>query len=285
MRHHGPTLVALVLALAVDTAEARPRTPPPPNPAANPFAEPPPNPPLPELPPPNPTPEAPAPPVAAPTAVVEAAPPRRDRGAFVVGVKAGGLFPQPVTQRGDRGPAKQSSTLGASFLVGLEVGYFLPFVRRSIGVLLDVGYSQPETCGAPDGTCPTRTELDPRVDANGGAYRYALTQRELMFGLTVLYRIQWQDQQRVIPFVGVGPRLWLLDTHVSGEAGAGNRIAESQEQSTKVGLAVPLGVALRLGPGNLFLEGQLFWAPLDHRSTGETSVGAITVDLGYRLLL
>jgi hypothetical protein len=72
---------------------------------------------------------------------------------------------------------------------------------------------------------------------------------------------------------------------VKGEAGTGNMITETLEQSTKVGFHVPLGVDYLLGPGRLFVEAQLFWAPIDHRSTGDSSVGAISAELGYRLFI
>jgi hypothetical protein len=174
----------------------------------------------------------------------------------------GGLFAQPFT----------GGKLGASYDVSLEVGYLLPVMERRLGLVLDVGYTEP---GA------KATLTDPRVDANGGSYSWTLNQRELMVGLTAMFRF---PMGALTPYAGIGPRLWLLQTLVQGTAGDGNPISLTKEQSTKVGLAVPLGIGYALGPGSVFFEAQLLWAPLDHRITGASSVGSITTCVGYRLL-
>jgi hypothetical protein len=187
-----------------------------------------------------------------------------DRGAFLLGLKAGGSFSEPF------------SPLGPSYLVDVEVGYVLPFLHRGLALVLDAGYTEPTASG---GT------TDPRVTANGGAYTWNLTQREVLVGFTVIYRLTMIGSGRVAPYLGVGAKLWLLQSKLVGAAGAGSPISESDEQSTKVGVSVPLGVDVGLGPGRIFVEAQLLWAPIDHRSTGDSSVGAITAALGYRLLL
>jgi hypothetical protein len=192
----------------------------------------------------------------------ELAPPH-DRGAVIIGLKAGGTFSEPF------------SPLGPSYLVGVELGYLLPFAHRSIAILVDGAFTEP---GASGGT------TDPRVTSNGGAYTWNLTQREVLIGLTLMYRLHI-GTGRVAPYIGVGPRVWLLQSKLVGEAGAGNPISESNEQSTKFGVSAPLGVDIGLGPGRLFIEAQVMWAPIDHRSTGDSSVGAINGALGYRLLL
>jgi hypothetical protein len=213
-------------------------------------------------PPPNPPPPA-AAPAPSPAATVTHPAPPHDRGAFIIGLKAGGLFAQPF------------SDLGTSFLVDVELGYALPTLQRGLVILLDCGYTQPTASG---------TQQDPRVTANGGSYTWELTQRELMFGATLAYRATWIGSGRVAPYLGVGPRLWLLQTNVLGQAGL-STISQSSEQSTKIGLAVPLGLDVGLGAGRIFIEVQLLWAPIDHRTTGDSSVGALTGALGYRLFL
>jgi opacity protein-like surface antigen len=211
------------------------------------------------------------PPSPAVAATVTETAPARDRGAFVIGVKVGGLFSEAF------------SKLGPSFLVEVETGYVLPRLKRSFAILIDAGYTQPTASGDP-GSMGSAVPADPRVAANGGAYHWDLTQRELTFGLTIMYRLTL-IRDWVAPYVGIGPRLWLLETTVSGNAGANNPISESTEQSTKVGLSVPIGVDFKLGPGRIFGEMQILWAPIDHRITGEASVGSITVGAGYRLFL
>jgi hypothetical protein len=250
------SVLALVLATALP-ALAQQQPPPPPGAEMGPQPE------------TVPTPAA--APAGAPTetVVATAEPTHPDRGAFVVGLKLGGLFSEPF------GNGDPYTKLGAWGFFGVEAGYILPYLRRSFGVLLDVGYSQPSA---------SITVTDPRVDANGGMYTRELTQRQLMFGLTALYRATFIND-RFAPYIGIGPRLWLLQTSINGSAGAMNPINESTEQSTRVGLSVPIGFDFQIGPGRIFGELQIFWAPIEHRTTGDSSVGALTLDAGYRLFL
>jgi opacity protein-like surface antigen len=214
----------------------------------------------------------PPPPEAAVAASAE--PASSDRGAFVIGAKIGGLFAEPFTNC-NAGMGGSCTGLGASFLADVEVGYVLPYLNRSFGILLDVGYTQPTASG---------DQTDPRIDVAKNAYHWDLTQRELLLGLTVLYRMTFIRDGRIAPYIGIGPRLWLLQTSVNGTAGA-STISESTEQSTKVGLSVPIGVDFALGPGRFFGEFQVLWAPIDHRTTGDASVGALTIEAGYRFFL
>lgn len=199
-------------------------------------------------------------------AQAQAQPAAPDRGAFVLGLRVGGLFAQPFTE----------GRLGASFLTGLEVGYVLPVLRRGLGVLADVSYTQPTATG---------TTTDPRVTSNGGMYTWNLTQRELVVGFTVMYRLTLLGSGRVAPYIGIGPRLFFLQSLVTGSAGSNNPISETREQSLRVGLTVPLGVDIGLGPGRVFGEALVQWAPLSHQSTGDANVGSLSVLAGYRLFL
>jgi hypothetical protein len=192
---------------------------------------------------------------------LDAAAPKHDRGAFVLGVKAGGLFPEPF------------SPLGPSFLVDVEVGYLLPLLSRGLALVADVGYSQPEATGM---------QSDPRL-ASGSA-SWSLTERELMIGATALYRATWIGTGRVAPYLGIGARMWLLQSHTDGQAGSA-AIRPSDESSLRFGLSVPLGVDIRLGRGALFVEALLLWAPVAQLTTGEASLGALAASLGYRLFL
>jgi opacity protein-like surface antigen len=190
----------------------------------------------------------------------QAPPPERDRGLVLIAIKGGGLFSEPF------------SRLGASYLVDVEVGYALPVLQHRLAVALDAGFTAPEASG---------TQTDPRVSPSGGGYSWHLLQQELLLGLTFYYR---HPIGRWTPYVGVGPRLFLLKSSVDGSAGD-VAISRSTEVSTKVGAHIPVGVGVRLGPGDLFVEASLNISGLDHRTTGAANTGALTIALGYRLVL
>ena len=189
--------------------------------------------------------------------LVQAAP-AHDRGQVLIAAKIGGLFGEPF------------SKLGASYLVDVELGYALPVWKHHLAIALDGAYTAPEASGGGS---------DAQVAA--GSYTYNLQQREGILGLTLYYR---HPLGRVTPYVGVGPRLFLLQSEVDGAAGT-TPIHTSSEVSTKAGVGVPLGVGVRLGPGDLFLEASFLWAAIDHQITGDTNVGSLTVSLGYRFVL
>jgi hypothetical protein len=187
-------------------------------------------------------------------------PPKRDRGEVILAVKAGGEV------------ARVFSHLGGSYLVSVEVGYALPVLKHRLAITIDAAFTAPQASGS---------DTDARLTANGGSYDWRLDQRELMFGLTLIYR---HPIGRVTPYFGVGPRLFLLESKVKGSVG-GTAISESSEVSTKVGAGIPLGVGFRLGPGDLFLELQLAISAIDHRTTGDSNTGSLGLVVGYRAFL
>lgn len=193
-------------------------------------------------------------------ATVVAPAPARDRGQMLVAVKGGVLLPYGF------------SKLGASYLVDVEVGYVLPVLRRHLAITLDGAFTAPGAAG---------TTTDPRLDASsGGSYSWQLAQREVILGVSLVYR---HPIGRLTPYVGVGPRLFLLDSRATGSA-SGAAISESSEVSTKLGAGVPIGLGIHLGPGELFAELQLDIAPVDHRITGDTNVGSLSLAAGYRFV-
>jgi hypothetical protein len=199
-------------------------------------------------------------PAGEPAATVSAAPQKRDRGEFLIAVKAGGLF------------AEAFSRLGASYLVDVELGYALPVLKHRLAITVEAAYTAPENDGSTH---------DPRLDASaGGAYNWHLEQRELILGLTLIYR---HPIGRLTPYIGVGPRLFLLESKVSGSA-SGTKIITTTEDSTKVGAGIPLGLGFRLGPGDLFLELAINVSPIDHKATGDSNTGSIGLTLGYRFV-
>lgn len=205
----------------------------------------------------------PAAPAAAPAADKPAAPAhgaasKADRGAFVIGAMGGAIVPW--------------NGLGANAVGAVQIGYVLPFVRRSFGLLVDVAYSVPRTAG---------NQADARVAASG-AYDWTITHQQLTVTPHVTYRVPYFG--RVTPFVGIGPRIYLDRSTVEGAAG-GSTISPTTERSTKVGFGIPVGVDLAVGPGAFLAEVLFEWGRIDHTATGLASSAGSSFQLGYHFLL
>ena len=182
----------------------------------------------------------------------------RDRGELLLAPRAGVLLPYGF------------SPLGASYLVGVEIGWALPVLKHRLAVTLAGDFTAPEASGS---------ATDARLDASAGAYSWHLSQREVIVGLSLVYR---HPLGRVTPYAGVGPRLFLLDARIDGNAG-GAHIAQSREQSTQVGGGAVVGLGVRAGPGELFGELRVDASPIDHRTTGPSNTGALGIAAGYRV--
>lgn len=177
-------------------------------------------------------------------------------GRLLVGARVGGIVP--------------FDGLSPFVAGGVEVGYVIPAARHRFALALVVDYTQPTASG---------TEMDPRV--TGGSYGWHLTEQELGVMPVLLYRATGVGA--VVPYVGLGPRLLLTRSTVKS-AGAPT-FAETLEESTEIGVGVPVGAELRLGPGRLTGELLLQYGALDHTATGDSHTGASTLAVGYRLLL
>ena len=184
--------------------------------------------------------------------------PPGDRGGGILGAKVGVYLPQVF------------SPLLTSYFVEVEGGYVLPYVHRLLAITGSAALSSPTISGG---------GADPRLPSGG--YTYELTQQQIVLGLTVTAKI---PLGRVVPYVGIGPRLFVMRSASQGQAG-GSVIPESVETSAEAGVIVPLGLDILLGPGRLFAEGQLLWAGTEQRTTGAAQLGAIAVAAGYRLVL
>jgi hypothetical protein len=182
----------------------------------------------------------------------------RDRGEFLLAPRAGVLLPYGF------------SALGPSYLVGVEVGWALPVVEHRLAVTVAGDFTAPEASGSAG---------DARLDASSGAYTWHLSQREVILGLSLVYR---HPLGRVTPYAGLGPRLFLLDSRIEGNAGAAH-IAQSHEQSTQVGGGAVVGLGVRAGPGDLFAELRVDVSRIDHRITGPSNTGALAIAAGYRV--
>jgi len=185
-----------------------------------------------------------------------------DRGAFVVGLKAGAL----VSLDG-----LKPNGIGAA-----ELGYVLPFARRAFGFIVDVGYAQPVT---------SEVESDPRVVAGG--YTWKLVQQQLTIQPSLYYRATMLPNVgpgKFVPYVAAGPRVFLTRSHTDSD-GTLPALLEQREDSTEIGVGAHLGTEYLLGPGAIAVEALLGWAPIAQRTTGEAALMAVSAFGGYRFML
>lgn len=187
----------------------------------------------------------------------EPTPAKKDRGAFVAGGKFGGVA--------------TLSGFGPNITGAVEVGYILPFLKRGLGVLVDVSYAVPVASG---------TEQDPRVPS--GSYEWTLYQKELTVLPMLTYR--YTGIGKIVPYIGAGPRIVMLQSVTEGMAG-GAKILENKEQSTKVGVGAPLGAEYLIGPGAALAELMFQYNPVDHQATGSAALTSFTLWIGYRAML
>ena len=180
----------------------------------------------------------------------------KPKGGFLAGAKVGAIAPFDGL---------------SPFVVGtVEVGYVLPWLNRGLAGLVAVSYTAPSASGE---------QADPRVP--DGKYTWNLTQHELIIQPTVMYR--YTGLGKLVPFVGIGPRIYLMKSVITGEAGA-SLIGETTEPSTQIGAGLPLGVEWQLGPGALLAELLFEIGTLDHSITGSSHTGGGTLNVGYRFL-
>ena len=185
--------------------------------------------------------------------------PPGDKGAGVFGVKVGVLLPQAF------------SPLGANWMLELQGGYLLPFYHRLIGIVGSVGVTMPTVSGS--------AISDARV--SGGSFDYQQQSQQFLLGLTLIGHI---PLGRVVPYVGVGPRAFVVRTQSTGAAG-GSDFPGNSELSVEPGVGVPVGLGILLGPGRLSAEFELLYAPTHQRSTGPGSFGSMALTVGYNFVL
>jgi opacity protein-like surface antigen len=182
----------------------------------------------------------------------------KEGGGFLAGAKVGGIF--------------SFGGLSPFVLGGVEVGYVAPWLHRSFAVTVNLDYTAPSKSGA---------ESDPRI-MTGGKYPWHLTEQELNLMPVVMYRMTFLG--RVTPYVGVGPRIYFLKSTVRSGEGMPT-FQETTEKSSKVGVGVPLGAEIGVGPGGFTAELLFQYGTLDHTATGASNTGAASISVGYRFLL
>lgn len=204
----------------------------------------------------------------APSARADDAPAPADRlqgrkGALL-GARVGGLLPL--------------AGLSAGPSVGVDAGWVLPWMQHRFAAVLSLDYA---AVGA-EGTGPD-AGLDPRLGASGAAFAWKLREQRLTLAPTAVVRLPTLAG-KLTPTVGLGPRIIFVRSTVEGSV-ADSAIAPTREQSTRVGVGLPLGVGWALGPGEITGEVLLQWASIDHQTTGSSNLGLASLTVGYRFLL
>lgn len=166
------------------------------------------------------------------------------------------------------GVALPTSKLGAYMIGGLQIDYVPSFASHRVMLGLDLSLTRPGYDG---------TVMDPRIP--GGMGTYAVQETEGLVGVTAAYRFASADRG-VVPWLGAGPVLHLLRTSETTSLAPGTNTATS----TELGVEALGGADVRLGPGFLVGEARYVYSRLAHTLTGSTNAGALSFDLGYRLV-
>lgn len=182
---------------------------------------------------------------------------------IVIGGKVGG------------GLGKPWSDFGATPVFELELGYMLPPLDRAIEIFLMGQYAQPGVDGDSE-------EPDPRLPG-ADPLSYEVTQQWLALSFGGLYRID-VGSDLVMPYGGLGARMYMLRTKVKGSV-AGESFGENEETQTDFGLVLLGGIDIFLGPGALLAELSFGWAKLDGFVMRDTNLGALSLAVGYRVML
>jgi len=173
------------------------------------------------------------------------------------------------------GIGKPWSDFGGTPVFELELGYALPPLHRAIQLFFSGQYTQPGMSG-------TSGTKDPRLPGNG-LVGYDVLQQELTLSFGGLYRFDVGSKQ-VMPYGGIGGRMYMLNTKVKGSAGD-QAYGRNQETQTRVGLLLLGGAELYVGPGALLGELSFGWASVNSFVLRNTNLGAWNLAVGYRLML
>lgn len=181
-----------------------------------------------------------------------------DAPSLEISLKGGGHFPQLMNK------------LGTSFDGVLKLGY-APFEERRVQFFLDLGYSRPQM---------TLTGTDPRLAA--GDYQSTLLMQDLSTTVGAAYFFT-PPSSTWVPYAGAGLRVHFLKAEVTGASASAFGL--NTETDTRFGGVLFGGAGFHLGPGLLLGELAVGYAPIGQRVTGVSNVGALSVLLGYGVLL
>lgn len=175
-------------------------------------------------------------------------------------LKAGGHFPQLV------------SPLQTSFDGVLKVGYGFA-LDGQLQLFGELGYSQPQH---------TVSGSDPRLGSGGADYSSTVTVQDLSTTLGLTYFLT-PTASHWLPYLGAGLSAHFLKDPVEGTSDSAFGL--NSETSTHFGGVAFAGLGLRLGPGLLLGELRFGFTPISELVTGPSNAGALSVLLGYGLML
>jgi hypothetical protein len=186
---------------------------------------------------------------------------------FMISIRGGAFVPQVF-----------ANNLDASFMVGLGVGYVLPFLDYRVAVVVDAFYTMPQR---------SQTLTDMRLVSTSnpmGTYSYTMTQNDISMFIGFLVHFTDLARDMFVPYAGLGARVHFLWGDVNG-TGGNNPLGFHRETSTQGGGALRVGCGVRVGPGLIAVDAELSLAPLDHIMTGNMNIGNLVVAAGYTLVL
>lgn len=176
------------------------------------------------------------------------------------------------------GLGKPFSDFGATPVFELELG-FAPSLGESTGHPLEIfligQYAQPGLDGSAE-------DADPRLPGSE-PFSYEIQQQMFSLALGGLFRFD-VDSDLLMPYGGLGGRVYMLNTHAEGEVG-GESFGKSDETQTDFGLVLLGGLDIFVGPGALLAELSFGWAALDGFIMRDTNLGALSLAVGYRVVL
>jgi hypothetical protein len=171
----------------------------------------------------------------------------------LLAVRVGAAFPDAWTR------------LGPSYLVAVEAGATV--WRQRLAVVVDGAFTGPSATASGS-------------DASIGAFSAQLDARQVIVGASLVYR---HPIGRVVPYAGAGPRLVVFDAHESGSAGMSATLPAESELSVGGGGGGFVGVGVRIGPGEAFVDARADAAPVRNHLSGNVVAGALFVAGGYRV--
>lgn len=176
-----------------------------------------------------------------------------------VALKAGVHLPQVV------------SPMATTFDGVLKVGV-APWSFKRLQAFADFGYSMPTH---------TFAGSDVRLGTAGEDFSSNLTVHEVRVTLGAQFFFL-DPAGNFLPWAGAGLRAHFLTMDVRG--GANGEFGQYTETVTRLGGTFLLGAGYRLGPGMVLLEAGFAFVPVEERVSGNSNVGALSIQAGYALL-